>query len=388
VRNIQNIIASIVSVIVLSQNPSIVQGEPFRRVLKMDQAIYDRWQSLWEPYIINEARNRYSDKEMGEEIGWLVAPFLEGFYYGYLATRDPKWVAMLLDWADSWIKRAVKEPDGYVGWPKVGAAGTSVDNLDRFNADSLLGEAMALRPIVLMSNEILRTPALKERYGAKAAGYIELSEEVFKKWDGRGAWRRTDGGGNISVVLPFGIDEKTGTWTDGYDKRNLPGTGFSHQANKANLVASWLLALFEATHRPEYKERAEKWFWLMKSRMKVTSSGTYQIWNYWEPSGAWDYKASVIPKHWIGVHHNPAYYDIDVAAIVLAHEHGVVFTKEDISRLVSTSLVEKRYWTALAPYDLATQKRFEERHRPDSWSGLAATPWYLALEERSNGFSR
>src|SRR5262249_20224864 len=158
-----------------------------------------------------------------------------------------KWIDLLVDWADCWIRRAVKEPDGYLGWPKFDAAGASIDNLDRFYADSLLGEAMALMPIVLMSSEILRNAALKDKYGAKALGYIEVSEQVFKKWDSRGSWRLTEDGGIITVVLPFGIDKKTGTWTDGYDKRYEARTGFSHQNNKANLVASWLLAMFEAT---------------------------------------------------------------------------------------------------------------------------------------------
>jgi hypothetical protein len=263
-----------------------------------------------------------------------------------------------------------------------------VDNLDRFHADSLLGEAMALRPVVLMSVEIRKNPALRERYGAKANAYVGLSEDMFKKWNMRGGWRRTDGGGIISVVVPFGIDEKTWTWTDGYENRGAPRAGFSHQNNKANLVASWLLAMFEATHKLEYKERAEKWFWLMKSRMKIASGSTYGIWNYWEPAGRWDYKASGIPKHWIGIHPNPAYYDIDVEAIVFAHAHGVVFTKEDISRLIATSLAEKRYWAALVPYDATSQKRFEESHKPDSWGGLIATPWYLALQGRNSGASR
>ena len=40
--------------------------------------------------------SRYCDKEMGEEIGWLISPFLNGFYYGYLATRDEKWIGMLV----------------------------------------------------------------------------------------------------------------------------------------------------------------------------------------------------------------------------------------------------------------------------------------------------
>ena len=62
---------------------------------------------------------------MGEEIGWLVSPFLNGYYYGYMATGDREWVDRLIDWADSVIKRGVKEPDGYIGWPKGGAARAS-----------------------------------------------------------------------------------------------------------------------------------------------------------------------------------------------------------------------------------------------------------------------
>jgi hypothetical protein len=317
-------------------------------------------------------------------------PFLAGFYYGYVATGDMKWVERLLDWADSWIQRAVKEPDGYRGWPKLAAAGTRVDNLDDFYADSLLGEAMALRPIVLMSNEILRTPKLKEKYGARAASYIELSEEVYKKWDERGSWRHTLSGGIITVVTPFGIDRKIGAWTDGYEKRNLPGAGFSHQTNKANLVAGWVLAMFDVTHKLEYWERAEKWFWVMKSRMKPTSDGTYRIWNYWQPAGAWDYNAYGTPKHWVGVHPNPAYYDIDVEAVVAAYAHDLVFTKEDMGRLIATSLSQKRPWTTLVPYDFTSQKSFEDTHKPDSWGGLVATPWYLALQGqgRRHGASR
>ncbi len=204
-----------------------------------------------------------------------MTPFLDGFYYGYMATKDPKWVAMLVDWTDSWVKRGVKEPDGYLGWPKPGAAGTDVDKLNGYNADSLLGEAMVLRAVVLMSGEIRKTPALKEKYGVKAESYLQLAEQVYEKWDRRGAWRETKDGGMISVVLPFGIDAATGKWTAGYETRNAAGNGFSHPNNKANHVARWLLALSDVTAKPVYKERAEKWFRLMKSRMQVNAGGTY-----------------------------------------------------------------------------------------------------------------
>jgi len=374
------------SVVALAQRASLGQENPPEaakknyQMDKMDSAKVADWEARWEKNIIGEARNRYCEKEMGEEIGWVMSPLLNGFFYGYMATGDAKWVRRLVDCTDAWIRRAVTEPDGYLGWPKVGAAGTPVDGLDDFYADSLLGEAMAMRPIVLMSKQILVAPQLKELYGAKAESYIRLSEKIFEKWNRRGAWRNAEGGGMMSVVLPFGIDQNKSTWTDGYDKRNASGNGHSHPNNKANLVASWLLAMFDATQQPIYKERAEKWFLLMKSRMTLQDDNSYQIWNYWQPAGAWDFNSIGLPKHWIGVHPKAGYYDIDVECIVTAFEHGVVFNNDDINRLIATALTDKRYWTALVPYNESIQKNFEENNEPDSWSGLSDTPWYLALQ--------
>src|SRR5258706_5792545 len=115
-----------------------------------DDAPTTDWLARWEKNIIGDSRNRYCDKETGEEIGWLISPFLNGYYYGYLATHDTKWIDMLVDWSDSWIARGVKEPDGYIGWPKANGASTSV--VPDLFTDNILGEAMALRPIVLMAD--------------------------------------------------------------------------------------------------------------------------------------------------------------------------------------------------------------------------------------------
>src|SRR5271157_1011065 len=84
-------------------------GKP---ALALDAALRKDWLDRWEKNILGDARNRYCDKETGEELGWLVSPFLNGFYYGYRATHDPKWVEVLVDWTDSCLKRSVKEPDG------------------------------------------------------------------------------------------------------------------------------------------------------------------------------------------------------------------------------------------------------------------------------------
>jgi len=360
----------------------------------------------WEKNILAESRSRYCDKEMGEEIGWLISPFLSGYYSGYLATRDTKWIDRLIDWTDSWVSRGIKEPDGYFGWPKQGTGGLVEDQL---YTDSLLGEAMALRPVVLMSGLILRDPALKAKYGAKASGYLKLAEDTFKKWDSRGCWREVKGGG-LWVVPAFGLESAQGPaprlrWTSGYADRAT--AGFSNPANKENAIAEWMIAMHDVTRKPVYRERAAKWFQVMKSRMKA--NGDYLVWDYWDPAGPWDYKPDGSTRHWVGVHPNGGYYGIDVDAIVLAYEHGIVFDKADIDRLVATNRdfmwnqqVEgakfKRIdggepdprwkdspgvlWVALAPYDATLRKVFEANFNPATWGGLAATPWYVAQMSR------
>ncbi|HVY70748.1 MAG TPA: hypothetical protein VHH73_12530, partial [Verrucomicrobiae bacterium] len=152
----------------------------------MDPAQARDWLARWEKSILADERSRYCDKEMGEELGWLVSPFLNGFHYGYRATGDTKWVALLIDWMDSCIKRAVKEPDGCLGWPKGDGGG---GDTREYSADSLLGEAMMLRPVVLMADRICKTPTLNAKWGDAARGYIDLAERVFAKWDSRACWR-------------------------------------------------------------------------------------------------------------------------------------------------------------------------------------------------------
>ena len=359
------------------------------------------WLAKWERNIAGDSSNRYCDKEMGEEIGWLVSPFLEGYYDGYVATKDTKWIDRFIDWSDSWMKRGVKEPDGYTGWPK--DDGTSTTVVPGLYTDNELGDAMALKPAVNMAALILRTPALKAKYGDKAREYLSLSEEMYQKWDSRGCWRETKDGG-VWVVPTFGIDKKTGKWTDGYSKRAVDG--FSLPDNKQNLIAQWMLAMYDATGKPDCKDRAEKWFKVMLSRMKLRDNGKYYVWDYWDPAGPWDYKADGSTKHWVGVHPNGGYYDVDLHGIADAYQHGLVFKRSELDRLIATNRdfmwnhkVEGAQfqridggeavepwkkspgvlWTALLPYDAQLRAAFEANHNPASWGGLSITPLYVAF---------
>lgn len=366
----------------------------------LDTPMGGDWLARWQKNIVSDAdRSRYCDKEMGEELGWLVSPFLNGCYFGHLATGDTQWVERLVDWTDACIRRAVKEPDGFTGWPKSGTGGLIEDAL---YTDSLLGEAMLLRPVVLMADHILKTPALAEKWGGQARSYLKLAEETFQKWDSRACWREVKDGG-VWVVPAFGIDRQSGQWTAGYAQRQT--TGFSNPANKQNAIARWLLALHDATGKMIYRERAGAWFRLMKLRMKTRADGKYFVWNYWDPAGPWDYKPDGSTRHWVGVHPNGGYYAIDVEAITAAFGHGLVFTREDVARLIATNrdfmwnqqvngaqfqridggTPDPRWknspgvlWTALVPHDDTLRKIFVANHNPADWGGLVVTPWFLS----------
>jgi hypothetical protein len=358
------------------------------------------WLARWKKNILGDSRNGYCDKETGEELGWLVSPFLNGFYYGFLATRDPQWLERLIDWTDRCVKRAVTEPDGCPGWPKGdGGGGESRE----FSADSLLGEAMLLRPVVLAAAEIRKNPGLQSKWGEKAQSYLSLAGRIFQKWDSRDCWREVKHGG-VWVVPAYGIDSQTGKWSASYESRKT--TGFSNPDNKQNHIACWLLAMYDVTREQVYRERASKWFELMKSRMKLREDDKYFVWNYWEPAGPWDYQATGSPKHWVGVHPNGGYYGIDVEGIVAGFEHGLVFNKSDIDRLIATNrdfmwnqqISGARFqridggppdprwknspgvlWTALLPYDATLRRLFISNHNPEDWGGLSSTPWFLSL---------
>jgi hypothetical protein len=71
--------------------------------------------------------------------------------------------------------------------------------------------------------------------------------------------------------------------------------------------------------------------------MRFQQGGKYFVWNYWDPAGPWDYKSD---PRWKG-------------------SPGVL-------------------WTAIVPHDETLRKLFEANHKPESWGGLAITPWYCA----------
>jgi hypothetical protein len=109
----------------------------------------------------------------------------------------------------------------------------------------------------------------------------------------------------------------------------------------------------------------------------------------------------------VGVHPNGGYYAADLEGIVAAFQHQLVFSRQDIDRLISTNRdymwnqqiqgakfqridggkPDPRWanspgllWDALIPYDATLRKIFVANHNPEeNWGGLSRTPWFLSL---------
>ena len=88
-------------------------------------------------------------------------------------------------------RRAVKEPDGLLGWPKVSGQAGAI----QIHADSMLGEAMMMRPMVLMADEILKTAELKAKWSGKARPIWTSPSAPSKSGTRAAAWRAAPEGG-------------------------------------------------------------------------------------------------------------------------------------------------------------------------------------------------
>ena len=163
--------------------------------------------------------------------------------------------------------------------------------------------------------------------------------------------------------------------------------------------------MYDVTHKPIYREHAEKWFQLMKARMRLRDNGKYFVWNYWDPSVPWDTNADGSLKHWVGVHPNGGYYSCGcrgdrgcVRARSGLHQGGHGAAHRHQPRLHvepagpareipanQTAQSPGRWanspgelWDALAPYDPTLRKIFEANLNPGDWGGMGATPQWVA----------
>ena len=396
---------------VLPSGVSLAQGRAKDAAVqagaKMDPALAKDWLARWEKNITGDAANRYCDKEMGEEIGWLVSPFLNGFYYGYMATGDTQ-VDRPADRLVRLGHQARREGARRLHRLAQGGGGQHRRHQGLYHRQPA-GRGDGAAPDGADGRRDSQDAGPEGKVRRKAEEYIQLSEQIFEKWDSRGAWRETKEGG-LWVVPPFGIDQATGQWTEGYDQRNTDG--FSLPDNKQNLIA--MLA-----HRHVRRDEEAR---LPGAGREVVAGDEVA---HEAARGRQVLRLELLgPGRAVGLQARRLAQALGRRAsqrrvlrastskgIVAAYEHGLVFTKEDIDRLIATNRDfmwnqagpgrqvpadrRRRARPAMgqvarralgAPWRLTT-RRCGRSSRPTTipagWGGLSGTPEWLARYGRT-----
>ena len=278
----------------------------------------------------NLMRNPNIAKSSGEAFSWHATSGVNGFIQGYhVNDKDKSWLEEASTYYDFLISKMEKEPDGYMGWvgpyfglePEVGAV--------------VIGDANLCDAMLEFCEIVMKDPALKASpLGKKAEGYIALARKTLvEKWDKRGGYYED---GMFASYLSTGIviDKDT------HQLKALPGKKWSENLNKHARMGACFLKLYRITGEALFKERAEKIFGHYKAIMRYPKEEDRYFWNFWEPLGPFDFKPDgVSAASWVAVHHsNPGYQAIECSLLVEAYHTGVVFSEEDLKKIIHTNL--------------------------------------------------
>jgi hypothetical protein len=251
------------------------------------------------------------------------------FIDNYLLTKDTEWLDAGVKYYDFLISKMDMGPDGYKGW--IGPY--MYDH--KYWIDSHVGDAILMTGILDFSVLVLENKDLKKKYGDKAKQYIEIARrDIIEKNDKRETWKEDGPVGGYISYEKYMEPGNTKEWK--YGKEVLKA-GLSHPFNKQNDMALVCIRLYRLTGDKFYFDRAEKIFLRMKRQLQFYDD--HYEWNYWEPFGPWDIDLTNNKTiHWVGINPNAGYQSREVAQIVEAYHHGIVFDETDIKRLINTHL--------------------------------------------------
>ena len=92
----------------------------------------------------------------------------------------------------------------------------------------------------------------------------------------------------------------------------------------------------DVTHKAIYLEHAEKWERVQRSRMKLRDDGKYFVWDYWDPAGRGATRRMALSSTgWACTRTADTTGGMSQGS--WRRTSGLVFTKEDIARLIATN---------------------------------------------------
>ncbi|MEK7412435.1 MAG: hypothetical protein AAB263_03840 [Planctomycetota bacterium] len=308
----------------------------------------------------------------GESFCWQASYHLRDFIPGYLATRDRRWLDQAVQAYDAVVAVMAAGPDGYKGW-----VGGAIDGRD-VCADVIVGDAIVVNHLLKFAEVVLADAELTTFYGEAARRYIALAKhDLIEKWDARGCWHEDGPYGAYTQWDIYCTNKEPTVWT----RMAFDGNGVSLPFNKQNSVGECLLKLYRITGAQPYRDRAQKIYAFMKSRMQLFND--CYVWNYWEPFGPWDIdlekKSAAL---WMGTHPFRNYQDGEIHQIVEAYNTGVVFDAQDIQRIINTNL--KIMWNQDREHPQFANSNSQLPINPQTPEQIKA----LAEEQAKNAYSK
>ncbi|NLF32720.1 MAG: hypothetical protein GX591_17745 [Planctomycetes bacterium] len=272
---------------------------------------------------------RQFDTATGETFCWHARARGGSLLTGYLAYRDPVWLDYAQRYCDELIARMATGPDGYKGF--IGTYGYD----QSVWCDVHIGDSILVNMMLEFAEIVLADEALTERYGAKARAYVDLARKhLIEKWDARGTWREDGPYGGWVSWNRFG---EPGNFTDWPIRDDVAGATLGLPHNKNMDLAVACLRIYRITGQRQYRDKAAKVFALFKSRLQYFDD--HYLWNYWEPVTVTDVDLGRRnTRHWMNVHPYRNYQAGEIDDIVEAYHTGVVFSEEDIRRIINTNL--------------------------------------------------
>ena len=280
--------------------------------------------------LYNELINnpRLEENNNGEPFAWNTAGG-GAFVRGYRIWKDTAWLDYAVRYYDFLLDRMIPGPDGYLG-----LLGRNFRH-DLWS-DEQVSDALVVNQLLGFAEVVLNDEDLHRKYEGPAKRYVQHSRKhVIEKLDSRGVWHEAGEYGDYIFDTKFVDPSDLTTWVHDRDSRT---SGMSQKFNIANKLGQTNMYLYRITGERVYREKAEKLFFRLKSHFQPIDD--HLTWPYWVPF----YEGDVIFDenrliHWTNVHpYRPGYQATEAGQIVSAYHNGIVFTEEDIQRIIHTNL--------------------------------------------------
>ena len=192
------------------------------------------------------------------------------------------------------------------------------------------------QPVLRFVETVRSNPALSDKFGQIAeTWFTDITGVSIPAWDKRGCWKEIGEGEGWYVKLTQKPDPDTHELISESDR--LAGTSYAY--NKLHEMLRGFLIAYRLTGNEWYRDRIEKCARVFHRNWRIDDA--HAEWNYREILGPWDYKSGEIDEgdtyftSWI--HPKGGYYGTDVEYTVECYNHGILFDRADIEKLIQTN---------------------------------------------------